>query len=189
MTFLDDCMGLGLHVHAEPPEKHCKSTPARCLPRTKQAQRKAPGLSKRSRMTSKKSTLIARYQVLKSPHLQQCMPTSALGISGITGSGYVNSRRYTLQIILSTPVPGKKSLLTAAYLFVAFNPILQQQFLTAEERLYNFTAALPLNTTSGRKDWGSNMATHPRGTLNPALVHTNAIPIKTACCGASLNQT
>lgn len=112
-------------------------------------------------MTSKKSTLIARYQVLKSPHLQQCLPTSALGIFGIKGSGYVNSRRNTLQLILSALVPGRKSLLIAAYLFVAFNPILQQQFLMAEERLYNFTAALPLNTTSARKDWGSNLASHP----------------------------
>lgn len=72
---------------------------------------------------------------------------------------------------------------------MAFNPILQQQCLMAEEKLYKFTAALPLNTTSGRKDLGSNWAIHPRGTLNPALVHTNAIPIKPACCGASLNQT
>lgn len=112
-------------------------------------------------MTSKKSTLIAWYQVLKSPHLQQCLPTSALGIFGIKGSGYVNSGRNTLQLILLALVPGRKSLLIAAYLIVAFNPTLQQQFLMAEERLYNFTAALPLNTTSARKDWGSNLASHP----------------------------
>lgn len=161
MTFLEDCLGLGLHVQAEPSKNHCKSMPTSCLPRNKQAQSKGPGLSKRGRMTFKKSTLIARYQVLKSPHLQQCLPTSALDIFGIKGSGYVNSGRNTLQLILSAPVPGRKSLLIAAYLFVAFNPILQQQFLMAEERLYNFTAALPLNATSARKDWGSNLASHP----------------------------
>lgn len=38
------------------------------------------GLSKRSRRRSSKSTPIAWYQVLKSPHPQQCLPSSALPV-------------------------------------------------------------------------------------------------------------
>jgi len=123
---------------------------------------------------------------VRPPHLQQCAPRPALAIlrDQRQRSRYQQQKQTT-----SHPFSHCSRVKITAWLFWASKPTLQQQCLTAEQRFYKFTAALPLQTTSGGKDWGSNWAFHPRGTLKPALAHTDAIPIKPACCGASFNQT
>lgn len=81
MTFQNDSLDLGLLSAGRAPSKPVKIHV--CAGQNQvQSKGRGLGLSNRSRGRSKKSTLVARYQVLKSPHLQQCMPRSALAIFG-----------------------------------------------------------------------------------------------------------
>lgn len=77
MIFQNESLNLGLLSPGRAPSKPVK---IHVCTGQNQVQSKGTGLalSKWSRRRSKKSSLMARYQVPKSSHLQQCTPRSAL---------------------------------------------------------------------------------------------------------------